>query len=564
MMRTMGASTLERRGNAVQEQVDDLKERMRLLQGDRKANIDILETSKTTNKEEMRRLREENKDLRIKLSQLQLGKRNGEAVQELGHMENEVQRLRKSCDDHKSTAQSHRTTLQSLKDQVRDLELEVRHPSQEDSPLQRQIRTLENRLDKAMIKYNEAQSIRKTYEQIVKRLRDERVGFDNQLGALERTLGAKQKDHEELQLISGDAMRARDMAHGELDKVRAGYEEERRRREIELRERRQVVQLRHQMRDRNEKRELIKARIMAQEMGDLSEEQGEKNLKSALAVSTITATKMASERQENKSRIDVFESAFTKIKEATGVSDVNEVIQKIVSQEATAENLMLLTKENQAKIESLNKVKAGLKARVEEMKYSGPGEGHRRKMVDDQEEQLSNSAARLERVKHKYERLVKVLISIKAGIEHLQDKLRSVAEETQVAVEPIRLTDDTVVDVLEGSQKILAEISSRVRIAEYEMGAAATTLVSTSSLSKLLNNEDVDEEELLQTRPFNQRIELPTAGEFSDDDGDERDDVHDIDEEELTRDKVKKAAQHAPIQKEKEQKRKKKKKRADS
>lgn len=30
---------------------------------------------------------------------------------------------------------------------------------------------LENRLDKAMIKYNEAQSIRKTYEQIVKRLK---------------------------------------------------------------------------------------------------------------------------------------------------------------------------------------------------------------------------------------------------------------------------------------------------------------------------------------------------------------------------------------------------------
>ena len=57
---------------------------------------------------------------------------------------------------------------------------------------------LENRLDKAMIKYNEAQSIRKTYEQIVKRLREERVGFDNQLSAIERTLGSKQHDYEEV------------------------------------------------------------------------------------------------------------------------------------------------------------------------------------------------------------------------------------------------------------------------------------------------------------------------------------------------------------------------------
>lgn len=30
-----------------------------------------------------------------------------------------------------------------------------------------------------MIKFNEASSIRKTYEQIVKRLKEERVGYDN-------------------------------------------------------------------------------------------------------------------------------------------------------------------------------------------------------------------------------------------------------------------------------------------------------------------------------------------------------------------------------------------------
>lgn len=34
---------------------------------------------------------------------------------------------------------------------------------------------------------------------------------------------------------------------------------------------------------------------------------------------------------------------------ATGVSDVNEVIQKMVSQESTAESLMVLTKENQVR-----------------------------------------------------------------------------------------------------------------------------------------------------------------------------------------------------------------------
>lgn len=51
--------------------VEELRERMRMLQSDRTANIDILEANKTANKEEIKRLRAENKEFRQKLAQLQ-------------------------------------------------------------------------------------------------------------------------------------------------------------------------------------------------------------------------------------------------------------------------------------------------------------------------------------------------------------------------------------------------------------------------------------------------------------------------------------------------------------
>lgn len=60
----------------------------------------------------------------------------------------------------------------------------------------RNIRVLENRLDKVMIKYNEAQSIQKTYEEVVKRLREERVGYDGQLNIIEGSLKGKEQDFE--------------------------------------------------------------------------------------------------------------------------------------------------------------------------------------------------------------------------------------------------------------------------------------------------------------------------------------------------------------------------------
>lgn len=69
-----------------------------------------------------------------------------------------------------------------------------------------------------MIKFNEAQSIKKTYEQIVKRLKEERVGYDNQLAAIERSLKGKEHDFEELLLLAHDATHAKELAVAELKK----------------------------------------------------------------------------------------------------------------------------------------------------------------------------------------------------------------------------------------------------------------------------------------------------------------------------------------------------------
>ena len=86
---------------------------------------------------------------------------------------------------------------------------------------------LENRLDKAMIKYNEAMSIKKTYELIVKRLKDERVGYDNQLAAIEQSLKGKEHDFEELLLLSHDANHAKELAEADLRKWEAEIEQRR-------------------------------------------------------------------------------------------------------------------------------------------------------------------------------------------------------------------------------------------------------------------------------------------------------------------------------------------------
>lgn len=171
------------------------------------------------------------------------GGKGRDADTEVSRVGHELTEKRTHYDQLRHRVKSLTENLTRFRDKYKDLELEAKQVNDEDSPLTRkvhhnaksqshgscstthhynnennnetQIRLLENRLDKAMIKYNEAQSIRKTYEQIVKRLREERVGFDNQLAALERTLNAKRHDYEELLLLSGDANHAKEMAVSE-------------------------------------------------------------------------------------------------------------------------------------------------------------------------------------------------------------------------------------------------------------------------------------------------------------------------------------------------------------
>ena len=101
-----------------------------------------------------------------------------------------------------------------------------------------------------------------------------------------------------------------------------------------------------------------------------------------------------------------------------------------------------------------------------DFQYSGPGGGHRRKMVDDNEEQLANSAMRLERSKLRFERLNRTVIGAKAGISHLQDKLEGIRSE--LGGKRVELYDESLVDVLYESEIMLTSVLKRVKAARDE------------------------------------------------------------------------------------------------
>jgi len=484
-----------------EEQLEDLQRRFTLLEGERKATYETAKLNIQQNKEIIKQMKEENKVLRSEISKL----RNEKEVsvdKQLENIMDEVQVLQRRYDSIKAENGRKQRSLDELDNKFSELSTDAKLPTTEASSEMRQIRVLENRLDKAMIKYNEAQSIRKTYEQIVKRLKEERTGFDNQLAAIERTLKAKERDYEELLLLSHDAYHAKEMAQAELHRFEQGVMEERNQRDKEVQEKKVLVQQRVEMNQRLEQRER-----MLKKQQDL-DRAGERQLKEMSVDPDVTSGGLNDFAQEEQQKLSDYAEAFTRIKESTGVSDVNEVIQKFLTQEDTHKNLTGLTRENQSRIDQLMEERRKLRLQVEELKFSSGGNVGRRQVIDDFETHLTEATEKYERNRSKFERMAKMLINMKAGIGHLSEKLGIINLEGGEA--PIEMSDETVEEVLQQCELKLSKLLGYTRDIDDADGRG-----------RAIADDSKYEEKLLAKSSSDIRTKLTDQEQDADDDDDD-------------------------------------------
>jgi len=427
-----------------EDQLDHLKTKITRLDGDRRELFMSGEETKKKNNDAIEQLKQENRELkRLRDEYLQnkravtpgLGassmSRTGGFEVVTNEMKNEAYWKRR-LDEAKNMSKSKKKQLVILQDKLREVS-DDKFGAVDESPLMRTIRILENRLDKVMIKYNEAQSIRKTYEQIVKRLKEERVGYDNQLAAIERSLKGKEHDFEELLLLKHDASHAKELAQAELRKYEQKKSAVRDLRDTYLGDKKTSIQNKDEYIQKLERREMERG------------EKGDARSHNDIAPDYYAGSDLANaDSNTNRQKLKDYDEAFRRIYEATGVSDVNDIIQKYTTQDETSKSLNDLKQEYLEKIEYLNNEKARIRAELNTLKYEA-GENLSRKQFDEIENNVNEVSNKCERARLKYERVSKVLINAKAGIEHLAHKLETHELPGKAT---ISVTDETLVEAL--------------------------------------------------------------------------------------------------------------------
>ena len=131
------------------------------------------------------------------------------------------------------------------------------------------------------------------------------------------------------------------------------------------------------------------------------------------------------------------------------------------------------------------------------------------------------------------------MISAKSGIKHLHDRLEKIS--CDLTTEQINFDDLNPASSLWSIGNVLVELIARTR--EQEMNELHDEDFDDYD-DEMFASSDMDlVENLNHVRPFNQRIMLPSAkDDIYDVDRDSPEVYNDLDEEELSRDKVKKAS----------------------
>jgi len=312
---------------------------------------------------------------------------------------------------------------------------------------QRQIKILENRLDKALAKHNEALAKNKHLRRTVDDLRKERLVFDDIYEKLQHELEEKKLEMGNVIEVSNKAFEARDRAVHEMARLKTQANKEQAAFESEFAELGKQIEhdrrMKEFMRHRADDSEARAAEISRQ--AALAEAENNKKL----VKSKWTFAKDRVSQGITAARVNSYAAAFATIAEFTGESDVEKLVEQFV--EAEEENFRLFSYVNQlnSEIEKLEEQIAELTREI--ARHRGEGSAHdaeKARAVRALDERLRRAESRARRYDRKHAAAMRTMAKLKDGAWRVFNKIGCNTEVNRALLGEDGVTDHNVMQYL--------------------------------------------------------------------------------------------------------------------
>ncbi|XP_074917307.1 outer dynein arm-docking complex subunit 3 [Chelonoidis abingdonii] len=162
----------------------------------------------------------------------------------------------------------------------------------------------------------------------------------------------------------------------------------------------------------------------------------------------------------------VVEETFEKIKVATGVTKARDVVRRFLAQADTFQQLEQLTRQNEEALVRLREEEEALQAELQGLTYSGEARvmGAQR-LLEELWAHLRQEEMQRDAAKRQLDKVTRVLLVAKAGVEHLASKVQHIWLESGrfAGAPPDKAAGDYVLELLAETEEkllqVLAELS---------------------------------------------------------------------------------------------------------
>uniref|UniRef100_A0A7S0WV22 ODAD1 central coiled coil region domain-containing protein n=1 Tax=Pyramimonas obovata TaxID=1411642 RepID=A0A7S0WV22_9CHLO len=373
-------------------QLTDMHRKYRIMEGNRKNyaedSVSIIKRQRST----IEKVKRDNEGLRREIAGLGKGnyqmldandrKHIREAQNQADYYARKIELERRR--DHELTSQLKLAESKML-EKKRALG-GVNATREDDQQVNRQIKVLEARLDKALLNFNEALAHNKVMREEIDDLRRERVIFEQIYKKLSKDLHDKKVQMVNVIEISNIAYEARDQAQNEIAALCAQSDKEQVQFEVEMRELDRLIEREVRITEEVKKAQLAKQLEHFEQLAnpEFNKPKEKERVYTVPGASRGPALGITD-------RVQVYDDAFAKIQAATGMSDMDQLVSSFINAEDQNFSLFNFANELNQDLERLEEAVSELQAEYAAMTGAdSASEGQRQQVLADLNTQVQD------------------------------------------------------------------------------------------------------------------------------------------------------------------------------
>ncbi len=394
--------------------------------------------------------------------------------------------------------------------------------------IQKQIKVLDNRLDKSLTKFNETVAHNKELRQRIDEFRRERIVFDGIYKKLERDLHEKRNEMAAIIEDSKNAYSQRDKSQSEMSALQQHADKERAEFESEFKELGDLIKQQQIMLEQLRLKQFERTNDDNVQTSTVSEERpGEHN-------NAINAWGVGNKDKAmvplSQEKIHSYEEMLLKIQESTGITDIQEIINKFLEAEEQNFSLFNYVNDINSEIERLEHSISNMRSQIE--KYRGQGmstDTQRKKTIRDLEDKLTKTDKKASEYEARYQVAVRTITQLKNGIQSIFTRIGATSTSVDEMLGNQGVTESNMMQYLGIIEQRTTEILQAYAASQIGMPNEATlqlpSVVPVDGIGKVLpstipsyedmsSGEDSDGEK--DERPLTrQELEKRTLREFT-------------------------------------------------